>query len=453
MEPGLNTIEVRDQSGKRVDRADVSLADESKKAVVNVEQLSPGTYTVQWKALSADQHAMRGTFRFSVSQAAAASTTVTPSPSQALPSPAPTSQMETSEINDTGDKIGWRQTLVRWVSYLSMMILFGGFGFKLFVLTPAVGASLEGGDKNKLLELGSRRVIAISWVGAILLLVTSILALGLQAADVFDKSFPSSFSPTVLVQALRTGYGPSWLLQIVSLSVLILVLVLISKARKVTRIHSISWWVGLVAAMFLLLAPSWTGHAMLSALHFRLAVITDWLHLVAAGFWVGGLFHLAVNAKPVVSATSPEQRRGLLHYLIRSFTRIAIPSVVLLFLAGLYNTWAHVPAIRALWRTPYGRVLGVKLLVVLLMLLLGAVNNYYFGKRAARLADESDIKADADGRLEHSFWRSVRFEAALGVVVLFVTAVLVFLTPARDHPAMDQARSAEAFDVVGKNVR
>ena len=39
-------------------------------------------------------------------------------------------------------------------------------------------------------------------------------------------------------------------------------------------------------------------------------------------------------------------------------------------------------------------------------------------------------------RLDRRFHRSVALEAVLGVVVLIVTAVLVFLTPARSHPAM-----------------
>jgi len=121
-----------------------------------------------------------------------------------------------------------------------------------------------------------------------------------------------------------------------------------------------------------------------------------------------------------------------------------MPSVALLVLAGLYNTWAHVPGLNALWLTPYGKALSVKLLFVLLMLLLGAINNYHFGKRAARLAQNQESPdRDSVPPIERSFYRSIAFEASLGVVVLLVTAVLVFLTPARNHPAMDNARSGE----------
>ncbi len=441
LESGLNTIEVIDQSGKRVDRADVTLAEDNKKALVNLEELTPGVYTVRWKALSADQHAMRGRFTFTVAQSAQVTAEATQTPLQAAASPTTMPQTDMSSTNVTGDTISWGQTLVRWFSYLAMLILFGGFAFRLLVLAPAVRTALEHYDRDKLLANGNQRVVATAWVGAILLLVTSLLALVLQASDVSDESFASALSPRVLWQVLGTGYGPSWLLQAASLIALIIILVLLSKRFK--QDSAVLWWVGLIASAVLLAAPTWTGHAMLSAKHFRLAVITDWLHLVAGGFWVGGLFHLALNGKPIMSIAPRDRRAVLLHHLGRSFTRVAMPSVVLLLLAGFYNTWAHVPGLTALWMTPYGKALSLKLLLVLLMLFLGAINNYYFGKRAAFRVSENNLNADSAIQLQRGFLRSIRFEAALGIIVLLVTAVLVFLTPAREHASMVNTANSE----------
>lgn len=286
LESGLNTIEVTDDNGKRVDNGDVRLADGNKKATVNLLQLAPGRYTVRWRALSADQHPMRGTFTFTIAQSAVA-TAPTSRPAQTVtPSPMPHAEMPGST---SGDTISWSQTLVRWLSYVGMLVLFGGFAFKLLVLIPAL-RNASGATENQLLIVGSKRILACNWIGGILLLVTSILALILQASEV---------------------------------------------------------------------------------------------------------------------------------------------------LAGSYNTWAHIPQPSALWLTPYGRTLALKLFLVLLMLSLGAVNNYHYGKRASRLANKRH--PDTSSRLlEGSFLRSLSSEAALGIVVLLVTAVLVFLTPARNHPAMDQ---------------
>lgn len=71
------------------------------------------------------------------------------------------------------------------------------------------------------------------------------------------------------------------------------------------------------------------------------------------------------------------------------------------------------------------------------MLLLGAIHNFHFGKRIAGLAQtDGDLGGEEHVTTPRRFLRSVGFEAALGVVVLLVTAILVFMTPARNHPAM-----------------
>lgn len=445
LEARLNTIEVKDQTGKRVDRGEVVLAEGNKKAQVELGEVAPGVYTVNWKALSADQHAMRGSFTFTVVAPSAGSGTTTPN-SLHTPATMPTAehlqeQMSPPSMNDlqdSGDRLSWGQSLVRWLTYLAMMLLFGGFAFRSLVLVPALRRALDGDDRIEAVTVGTRRIIKVLWVGVFLLATTSILALVLQASDIFDKSLGESLSPGVLVQVLETGYGSSWILQVGSLIVIAFILLLLSRGiKRNPKAESVLWWAGLFAGGVLLIAPSWTGHAMLSVKHFRFAVLTDWLHLLAGGFWVGGLFHLALTW-PALSTIRKQQRPAALHQVIRSFTRTVMPSVVLLVLAGLYNTWAHVPGLKALWVTPYGQVLTAKLLLVLLMLLLGAINNYHFGKRAARLLKlEAGSKTDAAARLERSFYRSVAFEASLGLVVLLVTAALVFLTPARNHPAME----------------
>ena len=452
LESGLNTIEVKDQTGKRVDRGEVTLGEGNKKAQVELGELTPGLYTVRWKALSADQHAMRGSFIFTVSASSPTPPPVSASSDHSpniSPTATPHNQDQMSSMSgaeDSGDQIFWGHTLARWVSYISMMLLFGGFAFRSLVLIPALRRALDRAERTEAGRAGVGRILRLLWLGVVLLAVTSVVALVLQASDVFDKSFAKALSLSLLSQVLATGYGPSWILQVGALTAIVVILLLLTKGsnRHPEREQSALWWAGLVAGVVLLIAPSWTGHAMVSVKHFRLAVITDWLHLLAGGFWVGGLFHLALAWPYALSKISDRNRPVAVHHLIRSFTRTAMPSVALMVLAGLYNTWAHVPSLKALWLTPYGQALSVKLLLVLLMLLLGAINNYHFGKRAARLAQKQEsLDSDSASPSERSFYRSVAFEASLGVVVLLVTAVLVFLPPSRNHPAMDNARNGE----------
>ena len=254
----------------------------------------------------------------------------------------------------------------------------------------------------------------------------------------------------------NTGYGGHWFLATSSLVVLIVVLFLLSTKLLVRpdEAHTELWWTGLVGGAVLLISPSWTGHAVVSIKDFRLAVVADWLHLLAGGFWVGGLFHLAMTLPTAITGVDKTHRIRVLGKVIKRFTRIAIPSVALLVLAGLYNTWVHVPSLSGLWLTPYGKTLLLKLFFVALMLLLGGLNNFHFGKRAARLAKmQSETENDTERvKLERGFTRSIILESTIGLVVLLVTSVLVFMTPARSHAAMSPDQHPAMSKSGGKGV-
>lgn len=450
LEPNLNTIEVKDSQGQRVDKGAVALFEGNKKVQVEVGELTAGAYAVDWKAVSTDEHTVHGKFTFTVEgvEGAAATSTAPPTPAQttgvqgaetpamATPEPAPRTAV-------SADDVSWTQTIVRWLSYMAMMMLFGGFAFRLLVLAPALRHAAGHSECARAMAASERRALALSWASVVLLALTTLVALVLQASAMFDKAFGEALSPALLWRVLtETGYGGSWVLQ--ALCVIALGVVLFLLGARIKRSpegeHAALWWVGLAASAALLVAPSWTGHATAAIKHFRLAIFSDWLHLLAGGFWVGGLFHLALTWPTALPLLTKPQRTRSLHHVIRLFTRVAMPSVALLILAGLYNTWTHVPRLQAFWMTPYGQVLVLKLLLVGLMLLLGGLHNFYYGKKAAALekAEADDPQAHDGANLERGFFRSVALEAGLGLLVLLVTAVLVFITPARNHTAMDQ---------------
>ncbi|MDQ2975231.1 MAG: copper resistance protein CopC/CopD [Acidobacteriota bacterium] len=451
LEPTMSTIIVTDQSGKRVDKNNATAAEGNKKLQIDLEDLGSGTFTVEWKALATDQHTMKGKFAFNVSVAEKASNTSTPiqTPNQSnkqpaqIPSPLPQAAESTEESGST-----WMMSLVRWLQYLSMMSLVGGSALRLLVLGPALradnGSVVTG--KSDALVLGQRRILFLSWASVVLLLITIFIALVQQASAVFDKTLGESLSPSVLGEVLtKTGYGGAWFLQVGTAFALVIILLLLGLGlrRAPAKEHTAHWWAALLVGVVLLVAPSWTGHAAAAIKDFRLAVVTDWLHLVAGAFWVGGLFHLAFTTRPILRVLDRTKRAGVLHQIVRLFTKVAIPTVAVLVLAGLYNTWVHVDSFGALWSTAYGRTLLLKLMLVVLMLALGGVNNFHFGKKAARLSEsqEGDVAAQEHSKLEQGFSRSVMLEAAFGVAVLLVTAILVFQTPARSHPVMTSGKA------------
>ncbi len=59
-------MRVYDSTARRVDAGDVSRPDEKSVAVAIDERLAKGTYTVTWRAISADAHPVSGAFVFHV---------------------------------------------------------------------------------------------------------------------------------------------------------------------------------------------------------------------------------------------------------------------------------------------------------------------------------------------------------------------------------------------------
>ena len=438
LEAQFSSIIVTDQNGRRVDKNDTSPGESKKTLQVSLEDLSGGIYTVEWKALSTDQHTMKGRFPFTVAASAAAGTQTpqqrTIANATAAASQSPASTLESSEAMQESSS-SWAQSLVRWFQYLAMISLFGGFAFYLSVLAPVLRLARVGSDltRKDVIQFSERRILKFLGLSVILLLITSFIALVQQASAVFDKAIGEALSPSMLIQVLtKTGYGNAWFLQIIAIAAFPIILLLLGlRVKKEPREGGkFLWWIGLIAAAVLLVAPSWIGHASAAAKDFSLAVFTDWLHIVAGGFWVGSLFHLALTGLPARSFLDSTERGPYVAQIIRRFTQVAIPSVVVLVVAGLYNTWVHIESFQAFWSTAYGRTLLIKFALVGVMLVLGGLNTFHFGRKVGQV---SEVEGDGLRKLEQGFRRSVSAEAAIGVAVLLVTAILVFLTPPRSH--------------------
>jgi putative copper export protein len=335
--------------------------------------------------------------------------------------------------------ITWLDNLVRWLAYLAMMTLFGGFATRLFVLGPA----FEGDGNGDATTAAARRTVSLLRAGAALLVPTLFLALALQSSSVNGVGLAEAVSPVLLgVVITKTGYGTAWLVTAMAAAAVAAIAFLVGRPSEGAAAGGKGlWWAGLLASGVMFVGPSLTGHAMAAAGQHHFAVVSDWLHLAAGGFWVGGLFHLALAAPAALSRLGGAERGPAVGRVIKRFTKVAVPSVVVVSLAGLYSSWIHLGSVGALWGTPYGRTLLVKLLLVVAMLLLGAVNGFRYGPRAGRLSGADD--EGARGAVERGFLRSVRFEAALGVLVLLAAAVLVFVTPGRND-AMEAGPGARA---------
>jgi putative copper resistance protein D len=138
------------------------------------------------------------------------------------------------------------------------------------------------------------------------------------------------------------------------------------------------------------------------------------LHYLATASWIGGLPYLLLSAKRSPDAEARNQ-------LARSFSRLALVSVAVLFLAGLGLSWVYVGSWDAMYGTAYGVMLGAKIALFAVLLLLGATNFYI----ARALARESGTGAN-------SLLRFGEAEIGIGLSVILTAASMTSQPPSVD---------------------
>jgi len=255
-----------------------------------------------------------------------------------------------------------------------------------------------------------------------------------------------AFGPP-LATLLRTRYTQIWVVRMVAL-VALGALALYLRRPGVTA-RSRAWLAGGALGAVLLLTNSLNSHAAAVQEGVVVAVAADWLHLAATAVWIGGLVQLVV-ALPAALATLPTALRGrLLALAIPRFSVAALASVAVLVVTGLYATWLQVGSLDALAGTAYGQALLAKIVLLLPLLALGAINLLVLSPRVASAVRRGTRAAtERLGGLERRFRASIGAEVLLGVAILGVVGLLTSLEPARDAlREQGISRNVQADDV------
>jgi len=307
-------------------------------------------------------------------------------------------------------------TGIRWVGFMALATLVGGLVVELVVLPPAA----------PVVDAARRRLRRLALLCLVVLAATTAADLVTRAQTMASGALPAAIAalPAVLT---HTHFGAVW---IARFALLALALVLAAGSSRALRVASFG------LALAIALTTTLTGHAADWG-DLTLSAGIDWVHVVATTAWTGGLIAPAL----AVLRETRQWPLALLGGCMRRFSRLAGVCVAAVLATGLYNAWLQLQGPSNLVTTIYGRALAVKVLLVLGLLWLGALNRYTVvpaldgagpGERGARLArwvlrGSSRGRRAAPSRLSTFVAR----EALLAVVVFACTAVLVDSTPPR----------------------
>jgi copper resistance protein D len=292
----------------------------------------------------------------------------------------------------------------RFIQFAAAMLIFGTAAFRVYALagndTHAAPILLAGFDAC------FRRVLLIASVIALISATTLLLC---QAAEMAGSPSAATDYAAVSAVLLETRFGRVWRWHLVLAAILVLACLGRQPRRPVILILSL----GFLASL------AWIGHATMDEGAARFAhELNQTGHLVAAGLWLGGLVPLAwimrqTRRQPGNFAIS------LARDALRNFSHMGYVAVALIALTGAINTSLLVGSLDAMFDTPYGRLLAIKILLFLAMVVVALINRFRLAPRISH--DSGAIRA---------LGRTVALEQSLGLAVLAIVSVLGTWPPA-----------------------
>ena len=408
LESGFSTIQVLDSSGARVDNDDARV-DESNptRLTVSMRSLADGIYTVSWKVLSlVDNHITAGAYPFAVGD-------VDPD-ALAAAGAGQSTQISAGEV------------IFRWLTYLSGAVLIGGGLFRLLVWRPVS----ETRDDHERPRPAWHILAGLSLV---IMVSANVLGLVFQIGQLLEQGIAAPWSPAGAKLLFTTRYGLFWILRFV---------IALAAARwclkpRTTR----ELWLGMGLTAAIPLTFSLSSHAAAEPQPW-LPISADFLHLIAASVWVGGLVYF-VFAQNHMRKIEPRLATQITADLIPRFSGIAAISVGLLLATGLYSAVLRVGSWAGLTATLYGRILSVKTILALPMLMLGALNLLVTSKSMRTAAGQS---GGGDPTLVGRFRWLITGEALFGIIILLVVGVFTAVPPVQAAGTESTLRESVSSD-------
>lgn len=209
------------------------------------------------------------------------------------------------------------------------------------------------------------------WVGAGTLLglgllaVLSALSLVTTLLDALGRIDPGLFWQYLT----NTGHGRVTLVRYGLLAALGVVALGQTRTFTSGAFHRLLNVLFTALAVALLATFSVTSHA--ASVGGRTPILVDLAHFAAACAWAGPLLYLTLY---------PGWRgaeKGALRQALANLSKVGLLSVGLLFASGLYASLLHLQDPPAFVASPYGRVLGVKIVLVLLTVGLAGLNRFW----------------------------------------------------------------------------
>lgn len=279
--------------------------------------------------------------------------------------------------------------ILRFALYVDLLLLFGLALFGLYSF-------------NTLLQF--RRLLrGMAVTGALL----SVAGLVLMTRAMSGETQLAALWPHLQMMVLETDVGLAWALRMTALAIVVI------------------WpglWPASLAGAIALASLAWSGHGAMDEGWLRFwHFLSDILHLLAAGAWLGALLALVLMASGRIGDT----RLRLLADAVKRFEWVGALIVLTVSVTGVMNYLFIVgPRLDGVLFGTYGLLLAIKVLAFAVMLVLAALNRFHLGPSLQQsLRDGQHLIA------ANALRRSVVMELAHALLIVALVAWLGTLSP------------------------
>ncbi|UDI91118.1 copper homeostasis membrane protein CopD [Pseudomonas sp. IAC-BECa141] len=277
--------------------------------------------------------------------------------------------------------------LLRLALYVDLLMLFGLALFGLY----SVDAVLRFRPMLRGMAL----------IGALL----SVAGLVLMTRAMSGETEFAALWPHLQMMVLETDVGLAWTLRMIALIAVMI------------------WpglWLASMAGAIALASLAWSGHgAMDNAWH----LLSDILHLLAAGAWLGAMLALILMAR--LNALLSEARIRSLADSVKRFESVGAAIVLILSVTGVANYLFIVgPALGEILLGTYGILLAIKVVLFCGMLVLAALNRFHLGPLL-----EQSLRAGQHQVAANALRRSLALELVIALLIVGLVAWLGTLSP------------------------
>lgn len=420
VELDLGGVRVYDSDRELVSSGgDAEVTGDGSTVIAPLGELADGAYVVTWRATSADSHPVSGAFGFTVGDVATAGDTST---------------LVDELLAAEGDSqaAGALYAVDRAAVFIGLAGLVGLWAFA-WLIAP-----------RSLADRTYRRLVWAFWA---LLVVATAASIGLQGVTAGGLPLGDAFDPSVWSAVYETRFGQMAVVRLLVLAAAVPLLLLLRRPATGADgdARCPAWWPLTTGALSLalVLTVAWAGHAG-AGRYVGLAMAVDVVHQLAMAVWLGGLVGM-------LTVVLPGDDVDELRTAVPRFSTVAFSCVVALVVTGTVQAWRQLGTLEALTDTNYGRVLLVKVGIVVGLVGLAAFSRAVvrrgFRARQPLPAGPGALVASHDSSDRVHLERSVAFEVVLGVAVLVVTAFLVNIPPGIDSLDAPWTGQLEAGDL------